>query len=93
VLELTRYSGRDCRRVPGLRIFVSSIAILIMFAMAPFSCTAAGECGELETESHKNIALVRADEPTAHLVETRDGALVTEAPFNGFSKLESAIGI
>jgi hypothetical protein len=64
-----------------------------MVATAPFSCTAVGECGELETEPHKNIALIRADEPTAHLVETRDGAFVTEAPFNGWSKLESAIGI
>jgi hypothetical protein len=93
VLELTRYSERDCRGAPRPRIFVSSIAVLMMLAMTPFSCTAVGECGEFETEPHKNIALVRADEPTAHLVETRDSAFVTEAPFNGWSKLEGAIGI
>jgi hypothetical protein len=64
-----------------------------MVAMISSFLTAAGECSEFETETHKDIALVRADDGAAHGLETRDGAFVSEAPLSGNSKLESAVGI
>jgi hypothetical protein len=93
VLEPTRDDRRDCRRLSRRRIFVPSIVILVLAAAVLFLRTGFGEWGDLETEPHKSIALVRADDSAAHLIETRGGAIVGETPSNGNGKLESAIGI
>ena len=93
MLQTTRHNRRNWIRPSRLRIFVQSAAILATVAMTSFFLTAAGECSEFETEPHKDIALVRADDGVAHGLETRDGAFVSEAPLSGNSKLESAIGI
>jgi hypothetical protein len=74
-------------------MFVTSITVIVLVAIVPFLRAAFGECGDLEVESHKSVALVRADDAGAHLVETRDGAIAAETPPTLSSKLERAIGI
>jgi hypothetical protein len=67
--------------------------MLVLVGVVLFLRAAFGECGDLEVDSHKTIALVRADDSAAHLIETRGGAILAETPSNENSKLESAIGI
>jgi hypothetical protein len=74
-------------------MFVASIAILVLVAAALFLRAGLGEGGGVETESCKSIALVRADDSAAHLIETRGGAVAAETPSNGNGKLERAFGI
>ena len=91
--EPIRYNKRDCRDASNWRIVLLSFAVLAMVAMTSLFRAGAAECSDLETETRKEIALVRADDGVAHVLETRDGALASEAPLTGNSKLENAIGI
>jgi hypothetical protein len=73
-------------------MFVASIAILVLLAAVAFLRAGLDWSGS-EAQSHKSIALVRADDSGVYVIETRGGAVAAETPSNGNGKLERAVGI